>query len=416
MSQLNPIAASYTTAPIDWNAIRADFPLIAGHDLIYFDNAASSQKPKVLLEAMENMVTTSYANVHRGVHRLSQQATDQYEAARKTVAKFINAADEAEVVFTGGTTDSINTLAYSFGEAHIQPGDEILLSGMEHHANIVPWQLMAERKGAHIKVIPVLENGSLDLEALDALMGPKTKLLSLVWVSNSLGTVNPIPYLIQKAHAYGIPVMVDAAQAAPHMPIDVQAIDCDFLAFSAHKMCGPTGLGVLYGKRHLFEPLPPYRGGGDMIDRVRFEKTTFQGLPFRFEAGTPHILGAVAFASVLAYLSNIGMRQIEARERQLSSSFRQHLQQNFPEVNAIGTAADSVSVVSFLVKGHHPMDVGVLLDNQNIAVRTGHHCCQPLMDRFGIPGTVRASLAFYNTEEEIERFFVALRKTIQLLR
>jgi cysteine desulfurase/selenocysteine lyase len=210
--------------------------------------------------------------------------------------------------------------------------------------------------------------------------------------------------------------LVDAAQAAPHMPIDVQAIDCDFLAFSAHKMCGPTGLGVLYGKRHLFEPLPPYRGGGDMIDRVRFEKTTFQGLPFRFEAGTPHILGAVAFASVLSYLSNIGMQQIEARERQLSNSFRQQLQLNFPEVNAIGTAADSVSVVSFLVQGHHPMDVGVLLDNQNIAVRTGHHCCQPLMERFGIPGTVRASLAFYNTEEEIERFFVALRKTIQLLR
>lgn len=416
MSHSNAIAGAAAAPQIDWNAIRADFPLIAGQDLIYFDNAASSQKPKVFLEAMEQMVNLSYANVHRGVHRLSQQATDQYEAARKTVAKFINAADEAEVVFTGGTTDSINTLAYSFGEAHIQAGDEILLSGMEHHANIVPWQLMAERKGAHIKVIPVLENGSLDLEAFDALIGPKTKLLSLVWVSNSLGTVNPISYLIQKAHAYGIPVMVDAAQAAPHMPIDVQAIDCDFLAFSAHKMCGPTGLGILYGKRQVFEPLPPYRGGGDMIDRVRFEKTTFQGLPFRFEAGTPHILGAVTFAAVITYLSNIGMRQIEERERQLSNFFRNQLKQNFHEVTAIGTAADSVSVVSFLVNGHHPLDVGVLLDNQNIAVRTGHHCCQPLMDRFGIPGTVRASLAFYNTEEEIERFFVALRKTIQLLR
>jgi cysteine desulfurase / selenocysteine lyase len=403
-------------ARVDWDSIRLDFPLISGNDLVYFDNAASSQKPKAMLQAMENMVAHSYANVHRGVHTLSQEATEQYEAARKTVARFINAADDAEVVFTSGTTDSINTIAFSFGEAHIQPGDEILISGMEHHANIVPWQLMAQRKGAQIKVIPVLENGSLNLEALDSLMGPKTKLLSLVWVSNSLGTVNPIPYIIQKAHAYGIPVMVDAAQAAPHMPIDVQAIDCDFLAFSAHKMGGPTGLGILYGKRGLFENLPPYRGGGDMIDRVTFEKTTFQGLPFRFEAGTPHILGAVAFAAVLDYLSAIGMRQIEERERQLSHSLRCQLKAEFPEIKLVGTAPDSVSVVSFLVKGHHPMDVGVLLDNQKIAVRTGHHCCQPLMDRFGIPGTVRASLAFYNTEEEISRFFLALRKTIRLLR
>ena len=403
-------------ARVDWDSIRLDFPLISGNDLVYFDNAASSQKPKAMLQAMENMVANSYANVHRGVHSLSQEATDQYEAARKTVARFINAADDAEVVFTSGTTDSINTIAFSFGEAHIQPGDEILISGMEHHANIVPWQLMAQRKGAFIKVIPVLENGSLNLESLDSLMGPKTKLLSLVWVSNSLGTVNPIPYIIQKAHAYGIPVMVDAAQAAPHMPIDVQAIDCDFLAFSAHKMGGPTGLGILYGKRALFENLPPYRGGGDMIDRVTFEKTTFQGLPFRFEAGTPHILGAVAFAAVLNYLSGIGMRQIEERERQLSHSLRCQLKADFPEIQLLGTAPDSVSVVSFLVKGHHPMDVGVLLDNQKIAVRTGHHCCQPLMDRFGIPGTVRASLAFYNTEQEIARFLLALRKTIRLLR
>jgi cysteine desulfurase/selenocysteine lyase len=413
---LSPTHGFSTPARTDWEAIRSDFPLISGQDLVYFDNAASSQKPKVMLQAMEKMVAHSYANVHRGVHTLSQQATDQYEAARKTVARFINAADEAEVVFTGGTTDSINTIAFSFGEAHIQPGDEILISGMEHHANIVPWQLMAQRKGAHIKVIPVLDNGSLNLEALDSLIGPKTKLLSLVWVSNSLGTVNPIPYIIQKAHAYGIPVLVDAAQAAPHMPLDVQAIGCDFLAFSAHKMGGPTGLGVLYGKRALFENLPPYRGGGDMIDRVTFEKTTFQGLPFRFEAGTPHILGAIAFAAVLQYLTGIGMRQIEERERQLSQSLRCHLKADFPEIQLVGTAPDSVSVVSFLVKGHHPMDVGVLLDNQKMAVRTGHHCCQPLMDRFRIPGTVRASLAFYNTEEEIGRFLTALRKTIQLLR
>lgn len=403
-------------AQVDWESIRLDYPLIAGQDLVYFDNAASSQKPKVMLKAMEEMVNRSYANVHRGVHSLSQQATDQYEAARKTVARFIHAAEDAEVVFTAGTTDSINTLAFSFGEAHIEPGDEILISGMEHHANIVPWQMMAQRKGAHIKVIPVLDNGSLNLEALDALMGPKTKLLSLVWVSNSLGTVNPIPYIIQKAHAYGIPVLVDAAQAAPHMPVDVQAIDCDFLVFSAHKLGGPTGLGILYGKRALFENLPPYRGGGDMIDRVTFEKTTYQGLPFRFEAGTPHILGAIAFAAVLEYLSGIGLRHIEERERHLSQSLRSQLKADFPEVRLIGTAPDSVSVVSFLVKGHHPMDVGVLLDNQKIAVRTGHHCCQPLMDHFSIPGTVRASLAFYNTEDEIQRFLVALRKTIRLLR
>lgn len=405
-----------TPAQVDWESIRLDYPLIAGQDLVYFDNAASSQKPKVMLKAMEEMVNRSYANVHRGVHSLSQQATDQYEAARKTVARFIHAAEDAEVVFTAGTTDSINTLAFSFGEAHIEPGDEILISGMEHHANIVPWQMMAQRKGAHIKVIPVLDNGSLNLEALDALMGPKTKLLSLVWVSNSLGTVNPIPYIIQKAHAYGIPVLVDAAQAAPHMPVDVQAIDCDFLVFSAHKLGGPTGLGILYGKRALFENLPPYRGGGDMIDRVTFEKTTYQGLPFRFEAGTPHILGAIAFAAVLEYLSGIGLRHIEERERHLSQSLRSQLKADFPEVRLIGTAPDSVSVVSFLVKGHHPMDVGVLLDNQKIAVRTGHHCCQPLMDHFSIPGTVRASLAFYNTEDEIQRFLVALRKTIRLLR
>lgn len=399
------------------NQVRKDFPIldmkIHGKPLIYFDNGATSQKPTQVISRINRYYENENANVHRGVHYLSDQATQAYEEARTNIASFIGASSPKEIVFTKGTTDGINTIAYSFGEL-LQVGDEILISGMEHHANIVPWQLLCERKGTVLKVIPVLEDGTLDLEAFSGLLSNKTKLLSVVHVSNTLGTINPLDFLIKQAKSVGALVMVDAAQSIQHLPIDVQTLGCDFLVFSGHKVFGPTGIGVLYGKLDLLNSLPPYQGGGDMIDQVTFEKTTYQEAPLKFEAGTPNIAGAIALSEAFHYLSSLDLQSAFAHELTLGQYLRANMK-DLPSMRFIGEAPDTCATLSFLVGKIHPLDLGTLLDKQGIAVRTGHHCTQPLMHRFNIPGTVRASLAFYNTQEEIDQFIIALERSIHLL-
>ncbi len=399
------------------NQVRKDFPIldtkIHGKPLIYFDNGATSQKPTQVISRINRYYENENANVHRGVHYLSDQATQAYEEARTNIASFIGASSPKEIVFTKGTTDGINTIAYSLGEL-LQVGDEILISGMEHHANIVPWQLLCERKGTVLKVIPVLEDGTLDLEAFSRLLSNKTKLLSVVHVSNTLGTINPLDFLIKQAKSVGALVMVDAAQSIQHLPIDVQTLGCDFLVFSGHKVFGPTGIGVLYGKLDLLNSLPPYQGGGDMIDQVTFEKTTYQEAPLKFEAGTPNIAGAIALSEAFHYLSSLDLQSAFAHELTLGKYLRANMK-DLPSMRFIGEAPDTCATLSFLVGKIHPLDLGTLLDKQGIAVRTGHHCTQPLMHRFNIPGTVRASLSFYNTQEEIDQFIIALERSIHLL-
>lgn len=403
---------------VDWSSIRNDFPILGekvnGKPLVYFDNAATSQKPKQVIDSLVDYYSRYNSNVHRGVHRLSQQATDAYEATRFKLQAWLNAREAAEIIYTKGTTDSINLVASSWGRSSLRFGDEVLISGLEHHANIVPWQLICEEKGAELKVIPVLDNGTLDMDAFYNLLNEKTKIVAVNWISNALGTVNPVQEIINAAHEYDIPVLLDAAQAAAHSNIDVQALDVDFLAFSAHKMCGPTGIGVLYGKRELLDAMPPYQGGGDMIDRVTFEKTTFNELPLKFEAGTPNIADVIAFGTALDYLGNIGMEAIEARENELLA-YATHKLQQLDGLRIYGTAPEKIAVISFMIGAAHPYDIGVLLDQQGIAIRTGHHCTQPLMDRFELPGTCRASFAFYNTEEEIDILVAALQKIIPIL-
>ncbi|MCF8269985.1 MAG: cysteine desulfurase [Crocinitomicaceae bacterium] len=399
------------------NQIRADFPILKesvnGKPLIYFDNGATSQKPSHVIERISSYYTHENSNVHRGVHFLSDQATNAYEQARTTIAQYINALHSKEVVFTKGTTDSINTVAFSMGET-LKAGDEILISGMEHHSNIVPWQMLCERKGTVLKVIPVTPEGTLDLEAFDALLSERTKLLSIIHISNTLGTINPVKYLIEKAHQVGAKVLLDAAQSIQHLPIDVQTLDCDFLTFSGHKVFGPTGIGILYGKKDVLEPLPPYQGGGDMIDQVSFEKTTYNGLPLKFEAGTPNISGAIALGAAFNYLTSIDLPGAFKHEHTLGTYLRARMRE-IPGVRFIGEAPETSSTLSFLIGDIHPLDLGTLLDKQGIAVRTGHHCTQPLMKQFNIPGTVRASLAFYNTTEEIDQFIVAVERSMHLL-
>lgn len=404
---------------INWEKIRADFPIlnrkVKNQPLVYFDNAASSQKPQQVIDEIVRYYTTYNANVHRGVHTLSQEGTEAFEATRVAIKDFINASKIEEVIFTKGTTDSINTVAYTFGRAFINEGDEILISGLEHHSNIVPWQMLCEEKKAILKVIPITTSGEWDLTAFDQLLTSKVKLVAVSHVSNALGTVNPVKYVIDKAHALNIPVLLDGAQAAPHQKIDVQALDCDFYCFSGHKMCASTGTGILYGKEKWLNAMPPFEGGGEMIKTVSFEKTVFNELPFKFEAGTPHIEGFVTYKTAVDYLSAIGMENIAAREEEL----RQYLVQEMQPIEGIqyiGTAKEKAAVVSFLVEGTHPYDVGVLLDQQGVAVRTGHHCTQPIMDFFGIPGTIRASLAFYNNEEDIQLFIKALKRAVSMLR
>lgn len=389
----------------DVNKIRADFPILGrevyGKPLVYLDNGATTQKPRVVVEAMTDEYYSVNANVHRGVHFLSQRATELHEGSRETVRAFINARSTSEIVFTRGTTESINLLASSFTESQMRPGDEVIVSVMEHHSNIVPWQLMAAKHGIVIKVIPMNDNGELLLDAYRELFTERTRIVSVAHVSNVLGTVNPVEEMIRYAHEQGVPVLVDGAQSVPHMPVDVQALDADFYVFSGHKVYGPTGVGVLYGKEAWLDRLPPYQGGGEMIQTVSFEKTTFNELPFKFEAGTPDFVGTTGLARALDYVSAIGMDKIAAYEHELTTYATERLME-IPGMRIFGQAKEKGSVISFLVGDIHHFDLGTLLDRLGIAVRTGHHCAQPLMQRLGIEGTVRASFGLYNTKEEID--------------
>lgn len=406
------------TSPIDIEKIRLDFPILQtkvyGKPLVYFDNAATTQKPLFVLETLDRYYKEYNSNVHRGVHLLSQQATEAYEESRRKLASLIHAQHEHEVIFTKGTTNSINLVASCFGRAFLKEGDEVLISALEHHSNIVPWQLVCEQQKATLTVIPINEKGELDMQAFEALLTARVKIVAVTWVSNSLGTVNPIADIIAKAHALNIPVLLDAAQAVQHMPVDVQQLDVDFLAFSGHKMYGPTGIGILYGKEKWLNMMPPYEGGGDMIKQVTFAKTTYNELPFKFEAGTPDISGAIALGAAADYISALGIENIQQAEEELIDYAYQRLSA-IDGLRFIGDAKHRAGAISFLVKDIHPFDMGELLDKQSIAVRTGHHCTQPLMDIFGIPGTVRASFAFYNTRAEVDLLIKGIEKAVQML-
>lgn len=389
----------------DLNTVRGNFPILSrqvyNRPLVYLDNAATTQKPACVVNAMVNEYYTVNANVHRGVHFLSQQATDLHEAARETVRQFINARESREIVFTRGTTESLNLVATAYGEAFLNEGDEVIVSVMEHHSNIVPWQMLRERKGIVLKVAPMTDEGVLDLEATERLFTPRTKLLSVAHVSNVLGTVNPVKQLAAMAHAHGAHILVDGAQSVPHFKVDVQDLDCDFLVFSGHKVYGPTGIGVLYGREALLDAMPPYQGGGEMIARVTFEHTTYERLPFKFEAGTPDYVGTHALAEALRYVNNLGMDQIHAHEAELTRYAMEQMQL-IPGMHLYGTAPGKDAVVAFNVGDIHPLDLGTLLDRLGIAIRTGHHCAQPLMARCGVEGMARASFALYTTREEVD--------------
>ena len=390
---------------MDLNKIREDFPILSrtvyNRPLVYLDNGATTQKPRCVVDAITDEYYSVNANVHRGVHFLSQQATELHEASRETVRRFINARSTNEIVFTRGTTESINLLAYSFGEAMMKEGDEVIISTMEHHSNIVPWQLLAERKGIRLRVIPITDEGELIMDEYERLFTEKTRLVSVMHVSNVLGTVNPVRRIIDIAHSHGVPVLIDGAQSTPHFAVDMQELDCDFFAFSGHKIYGPTGIGVLYGKEEWLDRLPPYQGGGEMIKNVSFEKTTFNELPYKFEAGTPDYVATHALAKALDYVSEIGMDNIQRHEQELTRYAMERMAE-IPGMRFIGTAPEKDAVISFLVGDIHHLDMGTLLDRLGIAVRTGHHCAEPLMRRMGIEGTVRASFGLYNTKEEVD--------------
>lgn len=402
---------------LDVQAIRSDFPILSrkvyNKDLIYFDNAATTQKPRCVVEKIEDDYYNVNANIHRGVHFLSQAATEAHEEARKTVQQFINARHAREIIFTRGTTESINLIASSFTDGFMSEGDEVIISEMEHHSNIVPWQIQAARKGIAIKVVPVTDKGELDMEAYRGLFSERTKLVSLTHVSNVLGTINPVKEIIEEAHRHNVPVLIDGAQSVPHIQVDVQELDADFYVFSGHKIYGPTGIGVLYGKEEWLDRLPPYQGGGEMIATVSFEKTTFNELPFKFEAGTPDYVGSTALGRALQYVSAIGMDKIAAYEDELLRYATARLQE-IEGMRIFGTSDHKSGVISFLVGNIHHYDMGMLLDRFGVAVRTGHHCAQPLMHRFGIEGTVRASFSFYNTKEEIDVFIDALKRVVAM--
>ena len=397
----------------DVESIRRDFPILGrevyGKPLVYLDNAATTQKPQCVIDSISDAYRNVNANVHRGIHFLSQEATDMLEAARENVRSFIGAGSTEEIIFTRGTTESMNLLASSFAAAFLKEGDEVLISGMEHHSNIVPWQIQAQRYGFTLKVIPVTDLGELDLDAFDKLIGPKVKLVSITHVSNVLGSVNPISAIINKAHSHGIPVAVDGAQSVPHISVNVKELGADFYAFSGHKIYGPTGIGVLYGRKELLEKMPPYQGGGEMIRKVTFQGTTYNDLPYKFEAGTPDYVGSIALGVALDYVRGIGMEQIAAYESELCSYSLKRLA-DIPGMRFIGNSPYRSGVISFLVGQIHPSDMGTLLDRLGIAVRTGHHCAEPLMDRFGIPGTVRASFSFYNTRSEIDTLIEGIER------
>ncbi len=404
--------------PFNVREIREEFPALRqqvyGKNLIYFDNGATSQKPKLVLDAINLFYSKENANIHRGVHYLSQRATTDYEAARQRIQRYLGARKSEEIIFTKGTTDSINLVAFSYGST-LSAGDEILISAMEHHSNIVPWQMLCERQGCILKVAPINQRGELIMDEFDKLLSKKTKLVAITHISNTLGTVNPIKEIIQKAHAVGSKVLIDGAQSIQHMRINVKELDCDFYVFSSHKVFGPTGIGVLYGKEEILDRMPPYQGGGDMIARVTFERTTYNELPFKFEAGTPHIAGGICLGKAFEFLESVDMEAAERHERELAK-YAEDMLDTFEGLQIIGEAKNKTSVVSFSLKGIHPFDIGTLLDKQGIAVRTGHHCTQPLMDFYGIPGTVRASFAFYNTKQEIDTFVEAVERSLSMLK
>ena len=406
-----------TGPSIDVERVRRDFPLLEekvhGRKLAYLDNAATTQKPRQVIDAMMQFYTSGCSNVHRGVHLLSERATANYESARSRLRRFINARDDREIVFVRGATEAINLVASSFGKAHVKPGDEILITGMEHHSNIVPWQVVCEERGARLRVVPINLAGELLVEEYEKLLNPRTSLVAVTHVSNALGTVNPVRHIVEMAHRNGTPVLIDGAQAVQHLRVDVQALDCDFYAFSGHKMYGPTGIGVLYGKERWLESMPPYQGGGDMITSVTFEKTIYAKLPHKFEAGTPDIAGVIGLGAAVDYLESLGVDRIAEHEHALLE-YGTKVLQAVPGVRIIGTAPGKTSVLSFTLEGVHPHDVGTILDQEGIAIRTGHHCAQPVMDFFRIPATARASLALYNTREELDTLAAGLRRVAEV--
>jgi len=410
-----PATAKKST--FDVRRIREDFPILKrnvhGKPLVYLDNAASSQKPQVVIDAISRLYSEDYANVHRGVHELSQRATTAYENARVKTRRFINAGTEREIIFVRGATEAINLVAQTYGRVHVRAGDEVLITTMEHHSNIVPWQILCEEKGAYLKVAPINDRGELLLEELEKLVTPKTRLLAIAHVSNALGTINPVREIVRMAHERNVPVLLDGAQAAPHLAIDVRELDVEFYAFSSHKMFGPSGVGVLYGKEALLEAMPPYQSGGDMISSVTFEKTTYNRLPYKFEAGTPNIADVVGFGAAIDYIEGIGMEAIAKHEHELLEYGTKTLSE-IPELQFIGQAREKAAVLSFVLQGIHPHDVGTILDQDGIAVRTGHHCAQPVMDRFEVPATARASLAVYNKKEEIDVLAAGIRRVIEV--
>ena len=406
-----------TSQPFDVEAIRRDFPIlsreIGGKPLVYLDSAATSQKPQVVIDALVAYYSDINANVHRGVHTLSQEATDAYEGARSKVREFINAAEDAEIIFTRGTTEGINLVAQTLGAQRAEQGSEVIISNMEHHSNVVPWQILCEQRGARLRVVPINEDGELLMDEYEKLLGPQTALVSIVHMSNALGTINPVKDIVAMAHAHGVPVLLDGAQSVPHLPVDVRDLDCDFYAFSGHKLFGPTGIGVLYGKREWLESMPPYQGGGEQIKSVTFEKTIYNDLPYKFEAGTPHIAGVVGLGAAIDYVNGIGLERAAAYEHELLEYGTEQLQ-TIEGLRLIGTARQKASVLSFLLDNIHPHDIGTVLDTQGIAIRTGHHCAQPLMQRFQIPATARASLAFYNTKSEIDALVEGIHRTFEV--
>ncbi|MGO9563882.1 MAG: SufS family cysteine desulfurase [Candidatus Korobacteraceae bacterium] len=400
-----------TTFPVE--EVRRDFPIlhqqVYGHPLVYLDNAATSQKPRAVIDAISHYYERGNANIHRGVHFLSEHATEEHEAARRIVQRFLNAADKREVIFVRSATEGINLVAQTYGRKHVSAGDEVLITEMEHHSNIVPWQMLCEEKDAKLRVIPINDRGELMMDELPKLLGPRTKLLAVTHVSNALGTITPLRRIIEIAHSRGVPVVVDGAQAVPHLKVDVQELDCDFYVFSGHKVYGPTGIGVLYGKRALLEAMPPYQGGGDMIRSVTFEKTLYNDLPYKFEAGTPNIGGAIGLGAAIDYINHLGIDNIAAHEHDLLAYATESLSA-MPDIRIIGTAAEKAAVISFIIEGIHPHDIGTILDRSGIAIRTGHHCAQPVMQRFRIPATARASFAMYNTRGEVDALVEGIQK------
>jgi len=412
-TESHPPQVGDASAELDVQKARSDFPIfrqrVRDRTLVYLDNAATSQKPQVVVDAIRLYYERDNANIHRGVHFLSEHATEEYEGARRTVQSFLNAADASEIIFVRGATEAINLVAQTYGRTNVHAGDEVLITAMEHHSNIVPWQILCEEKGARLRVAPISDSGELLLEDFENLLGPRTKIVAVTHVSNALGTINPVQRIIKTAHRWNIPVLVDGAQAVPHLKVDVQALDCDFYVFSGHKVYGPTGIGVLYGKSALLDAMPPYQGGGDMISWVTFEKTIYNKLPYKFEAGTPHVAGAIGLGAGIEYVNGLGMDNIAAHEHQLLA-YATEAVSAIPGIRLIGTAKEKAGVLSFLLDSIHPHDIGTILDQEGVAIRTGHHCAQPVMQRFGIAATARASFALYNTREEVDALVEGIQK------